>query len=75
LHPDEVMDACGFELPDGDFDTLAGFVLDRLGRIPSVGDSFEFDGWSIDVREMDQRRVATVRLVAPVPGFDQGGAS
>jgi CBS domain containing-hemolysin-like protein len=75
LHPDEVKDVCGFGLPEGDFDTLAGFVLDRLGRIPSVGDSFEFDGWSIGVTEMDQRRVATVRLVAPVPGFDQGGAS
>ncbi len=35
LHRDEVFDACGFELPDGPFETLAGFVLDSLGRIPT----------------------------------------
>ena len=37
LHRDEVFDACGFAVPEGDYETLAGFVLDRLGRIPEVG--------------------------------------
>ena len=37
LHPDEVFDACGFAMPDGDYETLAGFVLGRLGRIPERG--------------------------------------
>ncbi len=69
LHPDEVRDACGFEMPEGDFDTLAGFVLERLGRIPDVGDGFTHDGWSLGVEEMDHRRVASVRLVAPPPDW------
>jgi len=69
LHPDEVREACGFDLPDGDFDTLAGFVLERLGRIPVVGDRTAHDGWTIEVAEMDHHRVATLRLVAPPPGW------
>ncbi len=65
LHTDEVRDACGFEIPGGDYETLAGFVLDRLQRIPSVGEVFRQDGWRIEVLEMDRRRIATVRLNEP----------
>jgi CBS domain containing-hemolysin-like protein len=65
LHPDEVRDACGFEMPDGEYETLAGFVLDRLGRIPGVGDRFSYNGWLVEVVEMDRRRVARLRLTAP----------
>ena len=49
LHPDEVFDACGFVVPDGDYETLAGFVLDELGRIPEVGEGFDHDGWRVEV--------------------------
>ena len=60
---DEVFDACGFSVPDGDYETLAGFVLERLGRIPEVGEGFEHDGWQLEVIELDGHRVATVRLL------------
>jgi putative hemolysin len=43
-----------------DYQTLAGFVLHRLGRIPAVGDSFEFQGWRFEVVDMDARRVDRV---------------
>ena len=62
LHADEVRDACGFELPDGDYETLAGFVLDELGHIPAVGERFEYEGWSFEVRAMDRHRVAEVAV-------------
>ena len=65
LHPDEVQEACGFEIPEGPYETLAGFVLDRLGRIPAVGDAFEHDGWQLAVPEMDTDRVAVVRWWRP----------
>ena len=65
LHPDEVFDACGFEIPDGPYETVAGFVLDSFGRIPTVSDQFEHDGWVVHVASMDRLRVATIRLVAP----------
>ncbi|HAS11033.1 MAG TPA: hypothetical protein DCS55_11040, partial [Acidimicrobiaceae bacterium] len=53
LHRDEVFDACGLELPDGPFETLAGFVLDTLGRVPEEGDAFDHGDWKVVVREMD----------------------
>jgi CBS domain containing-hemolysin-like protein len=65
LHPDEVREACALELPEGDYETLAGFVLDRLGRVPQQGDGFFYEGWWIEVAEMDRRRIARVRVTAP----------
>jgi CBS domain containing-hemolysin-like protein len=65
LHHDEVLDACGLDMPEGDYETLAGFVLDRLGRIPDEGDSLDYAGWLIAVVSMDRLRVATVRVTAP----------
>jgi CBS domain containing-hemolysin-like protein len=62
LHGDEVFDACGFVVPEGQYETLAGFVLAVLGRIPDVGDGFDHDGWRVEVVERDGNRVATVRL-------------
>jgi CBS domain containing-hemolysin-like protein len=62
LHPDEVLEATGFVVPEGDYGTIAGFVLDRLGRVPSVGDVFDHAGWQLEVVEMDRRRVARIRL-------------
>jgi CBS domain containing-hemolysin-like protein len=62
LHPDEVEEACGLRLPEGDYETLAGFVLDRLGHIPTEGEVVEFDGWSLEVLAMDRHRIAEVRV-------------
>ncbi len=66
LHPDEVLDACGFAMPDGEYETLAGFALARLGIIPDrPGPGFEVDGWGFEVTEMDGLRVSAVRVRAP----------
>ncbi len=65
LHADEVRDACGFELPDGDYETLAGFVLDELGHIPEVGEQFAYEGWTFEVRAMDRHRVAEIAVRGP----------
>ncbi|MEO7555372.1 MAG: hemolysin family protein, partial [Acidimicrobiales bacterium] len=58
LHPDEVLEACGFEMPPGEYETLAGFVLDQLGRIPEGGEQFDYRHWLIDVVSVERRRVA-----------------
>ena len=47
---------------DEGFETLAGFLLSRLDRIPKQGDSLEFEGRRFTVVEMDQHRVAKVKL-------------
>jgi CBS domain containing-hemolysin-like protein len=62
LHRDEVFDACGFSMPVGDYETIAGFVLAELGRIPEVGDAFEHDGWRLEVAALDGLRVSAVTL-------------
>jgi putative hemolysin len=55
----------GPRLPNGDFETLAGFVITRLGRIPTVGDAFVWEGRRFEVVDMDGNRVDKV-LVTPV---------
>ena len=47
---------------DEGYETLAGFVMTRLQRIPAVGDSFEFEGRRYNVRQMDGHRVESVRI-------------
>lgn len=56
------------ELPSGPgFETLAGFILNRLGFIPAGGESFLYDGLRFTVLEMDARRVARVRIERLTP--------
>jgi CBS domain containing-hemolysin-like protein len=60
LDPDRVHDECGIQLPEGDYETLAGFVLVVFDRIPAAGDKTQWHGWEIEVEHMDRRRVARV---------------
>jgi putative hemolysin len=50
----------GFEAEPGPYNTVAGFVLDRIGRIPEVGDEIEVPGYVLRVAEMDDLRIAVV---------------
>jgi putative hemolysin len=50
---------------DEDFETLAGFVLAKLGRIPQTGDKFDWDGLRFEIVDMDGRRIDRV-LVTPL---------
>ena len=68
LRPSEVMRVCGIELPEGEYDTLGGLAMDRIGRIPEVGDSFGEETWNIRVRTMEGRRVGDVELVVRLKG-------
>jgi len=53
----------GLMLPrDTGFETLAGFILARLQRIPSLGESFEFEGHRYTVEEMEGHRIAKVKI-------------
>jgi CBS domain containing-hemolysin-like protein len=65
LREDEVMEQTGFRLPEGPYETLAGFLLARLGHIPVVGESLEENGWDFTVMQVDRHRVEQVRVVAP----------
>jgi CBS domain containing-hemolysin-like protein len=53
----------GIELPtDAGFETLAGFLMYRMGAIPHAGESVEYDGRQFTVLEMDRNRIARVRI-------------
>jgi CBS domain containing-hemolysin-like protein len=62
LRIDEVSEYLGMDLPDGDYETVAGFVMERLGRVPKPQDSVEGDGWRLTVADMHRRRI--IRLLA-----------
>lgn len=62
--PDQVREVVGAMVPDGPtYETMGGFVMAVVGRIPDVGDEVEVPGWSVRVTRMDRRRVDRVRLV------------
>ena len=65
LREDQVMEQTGFALPEGPYETLAGFLLAQLGHIPVVGESLEENGWEFTVMQVDRHRVEQVRVVAP----------
>ena len=69
--PDEIERITGLELPDGEYDTVAGLVLERLERIPEVGDSVVVDGVLIDVLDVDGFAIEQLQLrVDPNSGAD-----
>ncbi len=66
---DEIERATGVELPnDGTFDTVAGLVLARLQRIPTVGERIEVAGAVVEVVAMDGWAITAVRVVPPPEG-------
>lgn len=62
LRADEVREITGFRMPEGDYETIAGLILERLGAIPAEGDEVEVDGWRLAVTSMDRHRVAEVQV-------------
>ena len=70
LNLDEVADITGLRLPPGPYETLAGFVLQRLGRLPQPTAMVEHEGWKIEVVAVEGRRIATLRIVVPPDGGD-----
>ena len=66
----ELVERLGVEIEEGAFETVGGFVLSRVGRVPAVGERFEFEGLEIEILEAEGRRIHKVRLrrqPQPVP--------
>jgi CBS domain containing-hemolysin-like protein len=59
---DELADLTGFQLPEGPYETLAGFLMARLGHIPMPGEALIEGGWEFTVVEVDRHRVEQVRV-------------
>jgi putative hemolysin len=66
LNLDDFTETTGLELPEGPYETVAGYVLAELGRLPEIGDTIEVEGRTLAVVELDGRRIARL-LVTPPP--------
>ena len=62
---DELAEFTGLELPDGPYETAAGYVMSALGRLPAVGDDVDYAGYHLTVTAVDGRRAARVRVTPP----------
>ena len=75
---DEMEEIVGLRLPDGPFETLAGFMLQQMGSIPEIGQVVEWRGWKLEVLRKENLRIADVAIEAPSDANgsppDQGGA-
>lgn len=69
LRPDELAERAGIRVPaHGDYDTMAGFVTDRLDRIPAVGEEVTIDGGMLRVERVEGTHVERIRFIpAPIP--------
>jgi CBS domain containing-hemolysin-like protein len=65
LRSDELLEQTGFRLPEGPYETLAGFLMARLGHIPVPGETVHEHGWEFTVVEVDRHRIEQVRMVHP----------
>lgn len=69
LRPDEVRDRTGIRIPEGDvYDTVGGYIMSVLERIPAAGDAVEIEDGTLEVQRMEGRRVDRVRFIpTPMP--------
>lgn len=60
----EINDRLNLDLPvNGEYETIAGFMLARLGRIPKEGDKLTYHGAILEVLKMDRRRIEEIRII------------
>ena len=62
IRPDELLEMAIKVPDDGAYETVAGFIMSKLGRIPINGDQVEIEDGSLKVERMDGRRVDRVRF-------------
>lgn len=68
LRPDELADQAGIHVPDdGPYETVGGFVMARLGRLPEVGDRVGIDDGALVVERLDGRRIDRIRFLPAQP--------
>ena len=59
---DEVAQRLGVQIEREGFETVGGFLMSHLGRVPAVGERVDIDGLTVEVLEVDRRRVHKVRI-------------
>lgn len=74
----EFAERFGIELPESDYETIAGYIFGELGRTPEVGDTLTFENYSVHIVEMDGLRIDRLKVIptpkAPDEGDDNGSS-
>jgi putative hemolysin len=56
----EARDELGLTIPEGDYETVAGYILDALGHIPGEGETVDGDGYRMTVADVKGRKIEEV---------------
>jgi putative hemolysin len=75
LNLSEFTEQTGVELPEGPYETAAGYVLAASGDLPAVGDSVQIAGHTITVTELDGRRISRLRVSETPPAAAAAAAA
>jgi putative hemolysin len=75
LNLDEFAEQTGLELPEGPYETVAGYLLAALGHLPQDGESAEVGGRTLTVTQLDGRRISRLRVSPSRPGGDTADAA
>jgi putative hemolysin len=69
VHVDEMANLLKVNVDGHGFETVGGFLLSKLGRVPNVGEHMEVDGLDVEIVDTQQRRITRVRMsrLEPVP--------
>lgn len=72
LRPDELLERADIQVPEGeDYETVAGFVMQELGRLPAPGDEVWIDAGCLRVDRLDGRRIDRIEFIARADQSDQ----
>jgi putative hemolysin len=65
---DVLADRLGVDIEREGFETVGGYLLARIGRVPTVGEKFDIDGLTVEVLDAERRRINKVRVCkTPTP--------
>jgi putative hemolysin len=74
VHVEEMANLMKVDIEGQGFETVGGYLLSRLGRVPAVGEHLEVDGMDVEIVETEQRRITRVRMRRLQPVGTNGGA-
>ncbi len=84
VHIDEVAQRLNVQIEQQGFETVGGYLMSHIGRVPAVGERFDVDGLTVEILDAERRRINKVRMskaasaediVAPMAKNGQGFAS
>ena len=76
LEAEEIEDFFNIELPEGDYESVGGFIINILGRIPKTGEELTYKNLKITVKSADERRIDKALITCmnpPAEEYEESG--